>query len=228
MSHTVLDDSVAPLGKLPVPRLSLRIFGLAVMAGAAVFALGWYLTSVPVVNLGVGDNMSDSSLHASWLHGGVVVMIRHAERCDRSINPCLGSADGITVKGSHAASRVGTGLQRLGLHEAQLIASPATRTRQTANLVAGRTVPTQEWVSDCDKGFTDAVIRHKKPQQNLVLITHSGCIDQFERSMGVRAGMRSSDYAEAVFVRIDGLHPPRIIGSLDAKQWNDLGTEAWN
>jgi phosphohistidine phosphatase SixA len=184
--------------------------------------LGWFWTANPVADLSTGNNLSQSRLYEDWAKGDVVVMVRHAERCDRSGNPCLGSADGITVSGSRSATAVGIGLQRLGLDKVRMIASPLTRTRQTADFILGRSVPTQRWVSECDSGFKDAVSSHKQAAQNLVLITHSGCIDQFERKMGVHAGDRSSDYTEALFVKMDGQHAPRIIGSLTAAQWKNI------
>ncbi len=191
-----------------------------------IIALGavlvWFCTATPVPDLSAGSNLSQSKLYEEWARGDVVIMLRHAERCDRSNNPCLGSADSITISGSRAASAVGIGLQRLGLDKVQMIASPLTRTRQTADFIRGRSVQTQSWVGDCGNGFKDAVLKHKKTAENLVLITHSGCIDQFERKMGVRAGERSTDYIQALFVKMDGQQAPRIIGSLGAAHWKNI------
>jgi len=189
---------------------------------------GWFLAATPVVDLGVSGNMLKSGLYQRWARGDVVVMVRHAERCDRSGNSCLGSADGITKNGSNAAVAVGSGLQQLGLENTRMIASPLTRTRQTADFISGQAVPTQNWLSECDSGFKDAVLASKKPQQNLVLITHSGCIDQFERKMGVHAPDRSSDYTQAFFVQVDGRHAPKILGSLDAAEWKNLTVGQFN
>ncbi|SDQ82855.1 Histidine phosphatase superfamily (branch 1) [Pseudomonas grimontii] len=189
---------------------------------ALSIVLAWLLTATHVTDLGAADTTTQSKLYAEWARGNVVLMIRHAERCDRSGNPCLGSPDGITLNGSQAAAAVGVGLQHLGLQKAHLIASPLTRTRQTADFISGQVVPTESWVEDCDINFKDAVLAHKKSQENLVLITHSGCIDHFERKMGVRAGQRDSAYTQAFFVQVDGKQAPRIIGSLDAEDWAKL------
>ncbi|KFE53471.1 Ais protein [Pseudomonas syringae] len=189
---------------------------------------GWFFTATPVLDLGVSSNMLKSGLYQRWAQGEVVVMVRHAERCDRSGNTCLGSADGITKIGSNAAVAVGFGLQRLGLENTRMLASPLTRTRQTADFIAGRAVPTQNWLSECDNGFKGAVMANKNLKENLVLITHSGCIDQFERKMGVHASDRSSEYTQAFFVQVDGTHAPKILGSLDAAQWKNLTIEQSN
>ncbi|WP_410478256.1 histidine phosphatase family protein [Pseudomonas syringae group sp. J309-1] len=222
MSTTLINESVIP-GKTS---FTAMFSGRSVMSvAAAIFAvvlIAWFYKATPVVDLSINNNFNNSKLYDRWVRGDVVVMVRHAERCDRSGNPCLGSADGITVKGSQSAQAVGVGLQQMGLENSRIIASPLTRTRQTADFILGRAVPTQSWASECNSGFKDAVLAHKQLAQNLVLITHSGCIDQFERKMGVRAGDRSSEYTQAVFVRVDGKHAPSIIGSMDAAQWKNM------
>jgi phosphohistidine phosphatase SixA len=205
---------------------SLRLHGKYLALIVITLVLGivvlWCLTATPVMDLGAGNNMIKSQLKEKWMQGSIVVLVRHAERCDRSANPCLGDAEGITVNGSNAAIAVGTGLRQLGLDKARMIASPSTRTRQTADLISGRAVTTQDWVSACDSAFKDAVSAHKSRNENLILITHSGCIDHFERQMGVRAGQRSSAYTQSLFVEEDGRHEPRILGSLNAGQWKEL------
>ncbi|WP_244657204.1 lipopolysaccharide core heptose(II)-phosphate phosphatase PmrG [Pseudomonas syringae] len=194
----------------------VRALAVAVVTLAAL--VGWWLTSTTVIDLSRSGS-AWSGLQQQWQQGRVVVMIRHAERCDRSAGACLGPLDGITINGQYAAQAVGAGLQALGLDHARLLASPMTRTRQTADLIGGRHVAAQVWVGKCESDFKDAVLGHKKAHENLVLMTHSGCIDQFERKMGVRADQRSSDYAQAVFVQVDGVHAPSILGELDAAQW---------
>lgn len=228
MANTLIDDSLVSRKRSGSRRFNDRTAVLVVIVFALVWLVGWFWTATPVTDLGVGNNMTQSGLQERWVQGQVVVMVRHAERCDRSGNPCLGSTDGITVNGSHSALAVGAGLQQMGLENARVIASPLTRTRQTADFIMGRAVPTQNWIGDCDSGFKDAVLSHKKNSENLVLVTHSGCIDQFERKMGVRAGERSSDYTQAFFVKVDGRHTPKILGSLNAEQWNNLDIEQLN
>lgn len=224
MTPTLMNEPVYS-GRNYVPLfLTKRLIIMIAITLVLGLFLSWFLTATPVLDLSVARNQGKSRLYEQWAKGDVVVMVRHAERCDRSANPCLGSADGITLNGSHSARAVGVGLQRLGLDSAQLIASPLTRTQQTAAFILGQAAPTQRWVGDCDSGFKDAVLAHKHAAQNLVLITHSGCIDQFERKMGVRAGERSSDYTEALFVSVDGNHAARIIGSLDAAQWGKISS----
>jgi phosphohistidine phosphatase SixA len=183
-------------------------------------ALGLWLTSGPEVpDLGLAGNMANANLQARWARGEVVVMVRHAERCDRSKAQCLGAADGITVDGSLAATAAGVGLQHLGLQQAQVFASPLTRTRQTAEYMFGKAAETREWLAQCDKGFAGDVIAHKVTGKNLVLVTHSGCVDQFERHLHVPGGERSSAYAQALFATVDSSGKARILGTMNAYEW---------
>ncbi len=221
MPYTHINGSL--ISRLVPHTLRLRGKYLALIITLVLGAvLVWFSTATPVMDLGVGNNLIKSGLKEQWRQGSVVALVRHAERCDRSANPCLGDAEGITVNGSNAAIAVGTGIRQLGLEKVRIIASPSTRTRQTADLISGRAVPTQDWVAECDDGFKDAVLTHKSRNENLILITHSGCIDHFERLMGVRAGQRSSVYMQTIFVQVDGSHEPRILGSLNAAQWKAL------
>lgn len=202
---------------------------LAVVAAAAIGVWGVSVfKAAHVVNLGTNGMLKKSGLYAHWKQGDVVVMIRHAERCDRSTNPCMADAQGITLKGSEEALAVGAGLKRLGLVDARMITSPRMRTQQTADLISGHAVANEAWPNDCNGNFKNAVQAHKVKGENMILITHSGCIDQFERKLGVPFNERSSAYAEAVFVQVDGTHTPKILGSLNARQWADIDSEQLN
>lgn len=225
MAHTTLDSPALPVTqrRKRVPRGAKMILALVV----GFTALGLWLASGPQVkDLGVANNMAKAGLQAHWAKGEVVVLVRHAERCDRSKAECLGASDGITVDGSLAAAAAGAGLQQLGLQHAQVFASPLTRTRQTAEFMFGKAADTQDWLAQCDKGFAGDVVAHKVAGKNLVLVTHSGCVDQFERHLHVPGGERSSAYAQALFATVDGTGKARILGSMNAAQWRQVQAQA--
>ncbi|MBI6768194.1 histidine phosphatase family protein [Pseudomonas syringae] len=231
MTNTIINKNVLPRSGIS-ERYKLHRNIVSMSVAVVLMAIcAWFYSSfsgVHVVDLGVGRNLSVSGLREHWRQGNVVVMIRHAERCDRSSNPCMGDADGITSNGRDTALAVGAGLQKMGMDHARMIASPKTRTQQTAQLLAGHAVVAEDWINDCDSGFMKAVQAHKVSGENMVLVTHSGCIDQFERKAGVRGGERSSEYTQAFFVKVDGSHPPKILGSLNAGQWANLNSEQFN
>ncbi|EPF67141.1 histidine phosphatase family protein [Pseudomonas syringae pv. aptata] len=231
MTNTIINKNVLPRSGIS-ERYKLHRNIVSMSVAVVLMAIcAWFYSSfsgVHVVDLGVGRNLSVSGLREHWRQGNVVVMIRHAERCDRSSNPCMGDADGITSNGRDTALAVGAGLQKMGMDHARMIASPKTRTQQTAQLLAGHAVVAEDWINDCDSGFMKAVQAHKVSGENMVLVTHSGCIDQFERKAGVRGGERSSEYTQAFFVKVDGSQPPKILGSLNAGQWANLNSEQFN
>lgn len=200
-----------------LPRITLAL-GLALLLTAAS-ALLWASTRTTIVNLGNERQLNASGLLQQWAEGAVIVMIRHAERCDSAPGPCLDDATGITVAGSQAASRVGQGLQQLGLSGADLISSPKLRTRQTAHFILGQHVASEDWLENCDRQFASEALAHKRAGHNLVLVTHNGCIDHFQRSQGVAGGERESGYASALFVSVDATGKTRILGRLNEPDW---------
>lgn len=204
--------------KLLVPGLC----ALLLLAASAT----WLSTRTHVMSLGSEQQMLDSGVYAEWAKGKVIVLIRHAERCDRSANPCLSDPTGITVEGSQAAVEVGNGLQRLGLDDAEVLSSPEYRTRQTAHFIFGKEVASRDWIAECDHDFTHAALQGKRPGVNLVLVTHSGCIDHVERQLKVPGGERSSEYASALFVSMNNDGKARILGQMNANEWRKVVASA--
>lgn len=188
---------------------------LLVLAGLTT----WLLTRTHIVDLGNEQQLSDSGLLQDWAQGAVIVMIRHAERCDSAPGPCLDDPTGITVAGSQAATRVGQGLQQLGLDTADRYSSPKLRTRQTAHFILGQAAPSEDWLENCNSQFADEALARKRPGHNLVLITHNGCIDHFQRQLHVPGGERESGYASALFVSVDSNGKARILGRMNEPDW---------
>lgn len=201
--------------------------GLAVAAVLGALAV-WFMAWPHVPDLSASGAMAKAGVYEGWKKGEVVVLIRHAERCDRSKAPCLAAPEGITINGSQAAAQVGKGLKSLGLAQTDIFASPLLRTQQTADWIVGNTVASQDWLKLCDKGFANNVLEHKSPNRNLVLVTHSGCIDQFEREQNVPGGERSIAYAQALFVSVSDKGLPRILGSISADEWQKVAQQAVN
>ncbi|MBJ9977883.1 histidine phosphatase family protein [Pseudomonas sp. S75] len=206
----------------PVPWISRTgkiralVIGLVLISASILF---WALTRTTVVNLADEAQLDASGLLQRWAEGGVIVMVRHAERCDSSPGRCLDDSTGITVAGSQAAQHVGEGLQQLGLGGADVLSSPKLRTRQTAHFLIGATVASENWLEDCDRGFAEQALDRKRSGHNLVLVTHSGCIDHFERDFQVDPADRRAAYASALFVSLDDHGHARILGRLNEPDW---------
>ncbi|PYB71036.1 histidine phosphatase family protein [Pseudomonas sp. LB-090624] len=201
-------------------RLGRKALGAALGLCMVIAALTtWLATRTHIVDLGKEQQLRDSGLLQEWADGTVIVMIRHAERCDSAPGPCLDDPTGITVAGRQAASRVGKGLHQLGLNNADLLSSPKLRTRQTAHFILGQAVASEDWLESCDNQFVSNALAHKRAGHNLVLVTHNGCIDHFARQQNVVGNERASGYASALFVSVDGNGKTRILGRLNEPDW---------
>ncbi|MGE8058519.1 histidine phosphatase family protein [Pseudomonas sp. NPDC089547] len=206
---------------LRLPSRSVLIAVLCVLLALAVTA-SWAHTRAALPDLGNPQQLQRSGLHAQWSKGSVIVVLRHAERCDRSRGACLGDPSGITVAGSRTASDVGLGLQHLGLGTADVWASPEVRTRQTAQAMFGDSIATQDWLAQCDGHFANNAFAHKRSGHNLVLVSHSGCMEQLEQALEVPDSARSNSYASALFITQGSDGKAKLLGQMDASQWRKL------
>jgi broad specificity phosphatase PhoE len=176
-------------------------------------------------NLGSADAQAHAELLKHWHAGEVVVLVRHAERCDRSSNPCLGPADGITRLGSETATAVGQGFKGLGMAQTDVFTSPVTRTQQTAHAMFGKDAVAQEWLASCGTALRNDVVAHKVAHRNSVLVTHSGCISDFEKETGFKHAA-DSEYTSSLFVSIDAQGQLKVLGILQPEDWPSLATAA--
>ncbi|MNP10302.1 Lipopolysaccharide core heptose(II)-phosphate phosphatase precursor [compost metagenome] len=223
MLHGVIDKSPALrlYQNLRLPSRGVLIAVLCMLLAVAVTA-AWAHTRSAVANLGNPHHLQRSGLYADWSKGAVIVVLRHAERCDRSRGACLGDPAGITVAGSRVAADVGRGLQRLGLGAADVWASPEVRTRQTAQAMFGKTIATQGWLNQCDGHFADNALAHKRSGHNLVLVSHSGCMEQLEQALEVPDSATSNSYASALFITQGSDGKAKLLGQMAASEWRKL------
>lgn len=186
---------------------------------AAVW-LGSYLwTPSGPLDLAQGHNLRKASILAHWAKGDLVILVRHAERCDHSTNPCLGPPDGITRKGQLVAQELGNSFRALDLSHTDIFNSPLLRTAQTAVFAfKGASIP-QDWLGNCRHTMLEDMQQHKVDQRNMVLVTHSECFNQLEKSLKVSA-RTVPDYGSALFVTVDPEdHSTKVLGFLDAQDW---------
>ncbi len=204
---------------LRVSRLKL-LLGIAI-AALIVLAISWILRQSAVVDLSLDDNALKADLYGHWQKGDLVVLLRHAERCDHSTNPCLDAADGITRKGQAAAIGIGQSLSAMGLEHADIFNSPLTRTAQTSRYAFANAGTSQDWLANCRQSMLRDVLAHKLDQRNLILVSHSECADALETSLNV-ARRSSLGYASALFVTIDPRGSASVLGFLDAEDWKEV------
>lgn len=223
----MLENTIPPL-RTAQPRQTSGVYTWLLSGGLLVvliFGL-WQASRPHVINLASTQLMRDLGVYRAWDSDEVIVVLRHAERCDRSTHQCLNDPAGITVEGSQAAAAVGQGISRLGLAGADILSSPEIRTQQTASYVFGKAIETQDWLAQCNKDFAGAALSHKREGHNLMLVTHSGCIEHLEQQLGVPKGNGTAGYASALFISADSHGKARLLGQLNASQWQTLVSTA--
>jgi phosphohistidine phosphatase SixA len=224
----------APEVAVGSPAIPLRPFArlrsLLLPAGAVlVLVLGalWLMRPAYAVDLGHGRNLAEADLLQHWKKGEVVALVRHAERCDQSSHPCLADASGITIEGSDTAQQVGDAFKALGMTRTDVYASPLTRTVQTSAFMFGKSVVTQPWLTSCKTTLQHDMLAHKAAHRNLLLVTHSTCINELEEQLNLRGAHYDSAYASTLFVTVDSVTgAPRVVGYMNADGWAKVLKEA--
>lgn len=162
------------------------------------------------------------TLTESWARGDVIALVRHVERCDRSSAPCAGPSQGVTVQGEAVAQTLGAHFNLLGLNNSDIYSSELTRARQTADFMFSRPVAAQGWLFNCRNTMLRDVLKNKVPGRNLILVTHSECMDQLEKSMHVATDTTFS-YGASLFINAPGTNtPPQMLGFIETQDWKKI------
>ncbi len=219
-----VDSTAVPLR--PFARLR-GLFLVVCAAIAVVMAAVWLIHPGYAVDLSRGQHLSEAALLQRWKQGDVVVLVRHAERCDRSSNACLADASGITIEGSDAASEVGVAFKSLGMQQTDVFSSPLTRTQQTASFMFGKNIATQDWLTGCKNTLEHDMLAHKTAHRNLLLVTHSTCINELGDELEHVTASYDAAYTSALFVAVDSkTGKPSLLGYMNADGWAKVLGEA--
>jgi len=206
-------------------KLALAI--LVIIAGTIAFFI---LQSQPqpkqMDSLLTNDGRPLRTLEGHWALGNVVSLIRHTERCDRSENQCVDGDDGITIPGAKEAMKIGVGYKNLPAHTTVIYNSPIKRTVQTADFMFGRKTTNQPWlIENCKESLQENIFKYKEGGKNLILITHSGCINSLKDKHGaplIKSNLNIDEtYGYSVFLTVDKhKREINILGYLLAKDWD--------
>lgn len=197
----------------------MAIPALMMMGVLCVTALCFQFVGSTLPDIGLVSPQGISALVASWAKGDVTVLVRHAERCDRSAAPCLAAPDGITGRGRDQAAAIGEAFSRLGTRHADVFASPMTRTKQTAAYMFGAAAAEQGWLADCRAITPGDIARSKVAGRNLILVTHSHCINKIEKDIKFPAAGEPA-YGSLLFIILDeGNKMPVAAGAINAEQF---------
>jgi len=189
--------------------------------GVVAFACVAFVLSRPAAppDLAQGRNARNAEFNLHWAKGDLIVLVRHVERCDHSTAPCLGAADGITARGKDVAQAVGLHFQKLGLERTDIYSSPLTRAAQTSKFMFNYASLDQGWLTDCRKTMLSDALKHKVKDRNLILVTHSECITQLEKSLEL-SSPQTRDYGSSLFITVDEKEQqPHALGYIDANDW---------
>jgi phosphohistidine phosphatase SixA len=169
-------------------------------------------------DLGVGHRLLTSQVLPLWRDGDLIVLVRHEERCDRSSNACLGPVEGLTIKGSQQAENLGKAFKTLGMDGSDVLASPAIRTAQTLRFMFGKNELTSGQQAVCGAAMGEELLSHKTPGRNLVFVTHSGCIADFESTLGFPHAT-FPEYGSALFVQVLPNGKFKTLGLVNNQDW---------
>jgi phosphohistidine phosphatase SixA len=98
-----------------------------------------------------------------------------------------------------------------------IFSSPLLRTVQTAASMFDINIATQVWLKGCRKSLEQNMLNHKQARRNLLLVTHSGCIDSVAKALNTSGAEYDSEYTSALFVSVDKSNGrPRLLGYIKA------------
>ncbi|MFP6806570.1 MAG: hypothetical protein VB957_05240 [Pseudomonadales bacterium] len=196
---------------------------------AALLIIGMTNSTPPpdeAANLLAYDGQGLKVLETQWTKGNVVALVRHTERCDRSDNLCFDGIDGITSVGVKTAMQLGSNYAQLPKHSTTQYYSPIKRTRQTAQYMFTDSGISKLWLQEgCKDNMLDDIYEHKQDDTNLILITHSSCIDGLRDNQGSRFIdldlLREETYGISVFLTIGkDERQAKLLGYLHADEWS--------
>ena len=192
---------------------------LAVLALCVLAASGYLLwRPAPLADLADGNAAGLAQMKAQWAEGDMIVLVRHVERCDHSEATCLGSAEGITDRARAVAVGLGAQFERLGLAHTDLYNSPLIRAVQTSSYMFNSATSGQDWLFNCKGTLLHDALAHKVAGRNLVLVTHSECMEELEKEL--RVASSSFDYGSTLFLSTaNGNAKAHLLGFLDPTDW---------
>ena len=104
----------------------------------------------------------------------------------------------------------------LGLGTADIYSSPLVRTSQTRALLFPESSASEDFLYQCKDNFVQEALAKKVPGRNLVLVTHSSCMDEVNENLAY--GEVDYEYGASVFINVES-DTQQILGFIDADDW---------
>lgn len=132
----------------------------------------------------------------------VIVLFRHAQRCDRSDNLCLSDKTGITEYGAQRARLLGREFGQ-EIKDYDLYASDTVRTIQSAIWFSpGKKLTVNKDMHQCGAQTESAIkrIATRSVDKNVVIFTHNHCLTYLAKNMrGVKI---TPDYLDGLVMHV--------------------------
>ncbi|PRB84046.1 histidine phosphatase family protein [Pseudomonas sp. MYb185] len=190
--------------------------GVSLLASALLY---FVLEPPAIADLSEEHRHYTGELLQSWDRGEVVVLLRHLERCDRYDVPCLTDKSGLTARAKLVGDELHEDFGELGLDKAIVYNSPALRTAETEALVFGDVGEERDWLASCEEDFIDNALSNKQADRNLILVTHSHCINHAQEALGYAEELPS--YGSAIFLSLeDNPEVVKVLGFIDPEDWD--------
>ncbi|EJM22023.1 hypothetical protein PMI21_00205 [Pseudomonas sp. GM18] len=183
----------------------------------------WLLRPAAVPDLAHGNVAGARALAAGWAKGDMIVLVRHVERCDHSTAACLVGNDGITDRSRSVAVGVGAQFEHLGLNKTDIYNSPIIRAAQTSSYMFNKVSVGEDWLINCKGSMLHDALAHKVAGRNLILVTHSECMAEFEKDLKLPTAILG--YGASLFISAEKPQEPRMLGSIEASDWHSVTTE---
>ena len=195
-----------------------KLFAAAFSAAALTLSATQLWAGPTPADLSESPFALTSQMLEEWQDGDLIVFVRHLERCSRVDAACMDDqASGITERSTGVGLGMREQFSKLGLEKTDMYSSPLTRTSHTSSLLFAEPIANQDFLYQCNKDFVKDAIATKAPGRNLVLVTHSSCMDEVNGSLAYAEV--DYNYGAAVFLNVESTTKQDIIGFIDNDDW---------
>lgn len=193
------------------------LLGTALALTGLAFSVSQLLADPKPVDLSESPFALTTNMLAEWQDGDVIVFVRHLERCSRVDAACLDGPTGITQRATATGLAMREQFAELGLAASDIYSSPLTRTSQTSALLFAQPTANEDFLYQCKDDFVKEALARKIPGRNLVLVTHSSCMDEVNESLSYAEV--DYKYGAAVFLNVESETEQQILGFIDTDDW---------
>ena len=209
--------------------LSLICLSVLLALGVTYTAVWYHYSQDDCIDL-AHDPAQWDYLHQRWAEGGVILVQRHATKCLVEGPDCPDGNEALTDLGRLESKALGSGLKHALGGKYAVLHSDLTRTTDTAQIAFGSSNRSRDLEKPCKETFNQHIRDLQMPAgENLVLVTHSSCINSLRsrngrRLLGFNAG-RSWNFGLSAFVErgADGHNEP--IGCMRPMDWAEMAPD---